>query len=140
MIILIVALLAFRIIFGLYLWPLRLDGLQAYKEDAIKIAEMTSDEDVEILFWENLHHGLSFYLTQEKWQILPSNPNGLNIIPDKYYIIDENNLRELKENGYTYDQYMQFKPMDEWRNIFLIKFDTIGILPENKQLKNIKDE
>lgn len=136
LIIFVIALLTFRIIFGLYLWPLRGESVEQYKVDADMIAELTTDEEVEILFWKNLHHGLSFYLTREKWQIVKMNRLGKEIQTNKFYLIDERSLGEMLKGGFAYDEYMKFKPMDEWRNIYLIKFTTMGDLPENIYIKN----
>ncbi len=119
----------------MYIWPLRHETVKPYKDDALTIAELTKDEEVEILFWHNLHHGLSFYLTKEKWKILPTNRTGIDIVTNKFYIIDENSLREVGSNGFEYDQFMKFKPMDEWRNIYLIKFTEIGENPDNNHFK-----
>lgn len=125
LILIILALIISRIAFDLFIWPQRLPEVIPYKEDAVKITEISDIEDLEILYWDNLHHGLSFYLTKERDKVLFSNRLGENIIIDKYYIIDTKNLNILKDKGFNYNIFYKFNAMDEWHPVYLIKFSKI---------------
>jgi len=41
----------------------------------------------------------------------------------------------MEKGGFEFDEYMKFKPMDEWQNVFLVKFTDMGTLPENIYIK-----
>ncbi len=129
LILFILGLIAARLIFAWFIWPQRLPEVQPYKEDAVRVAEITRGKELNILGWITLHHGFSFYVAQERKEILPLVRDLSRTQLNTYYVVDAKSLENLREKGYREQVYHTFRAMDERHPVYLVKFLQYG---ENK--------
>lgn len=111
----ILALLLVRISFNWFILPDRHREIQPFKEQALKVAGITRGAPLYIYKRSLYQHGMSFYITAERGDILTVREEDFD--PDAFYTVNPGYL-----NGREFINYLDYQIEWERRNLKLVKF------------------
>ena len=114
-------LLLIRIAFDWVIWPIRYEKFINLKKEAIEVAKMTKDKDLYYYTGTKVDRGTSYYISNEKKQIIRFKGNGFS--PGTLCIVDPEGLRALRQTQHTFKNLYDFETLPEGNRLYLIKFN-----------------
>jgi len=114
-------LLLIRVAFDWFIWPIRYEKFINLKTEAIKVAKMTKDKDLFFYTGTKVDRGTSYYLSNEKKQILRFKGNCFS--PEDYCIVDPESLRKLSQTRHKFKKLYGFETLPEGNKLYLIRIN-----------------
>lgn len=127
MILAVLIILVGKFAFNWYNWITRYPEIYAYKNDAVRAAQMTKGEELRYYDLGQdriLQYGTSFYITAEKKEIIHNDRD--TIIPGIYYIVRQKSLKNIENRDIKYQTYFEFLTKERKRKLLLVKFDNMN--------------
>ena len=120
LILLVNAMLLFRIAFSWFIWSQRAPKVEPFRQDAFKVVEIVQDAPLAFLNHETVQFGLSFYLTRERMKIVPKTDQA---VPGTYYLTTEAEVKHMDSKAQKFKIWYELPNVEDGSTLYLVTLE-----------------